>query len=438
MVKSKIFKDMEQKEYMVRFYGTLVFSLILLICLASCTSEESPYNPEGRGTTTLQYTLTKATADEERITGARLVVFNLAGHVLVNTTTPKYGWTFEELVPSGILHIYLIANEFPSWNLGAVTSPAELKEKVLSFTAYPVVDTSTDIPMFGAFENHPTTADVITEINDNTFPDGTVERLYSKVSLDLSCNFTDLGGKKIILDKIRIRSLPAESWLFPAGYAGTSFFDGADILPGTSHGYDVTDNTGFSNVELDFYIPEYLITDKSKYSYLSIVAYEALNPVSTREYKLAIGDSIAVRTIEEMKSASATLADLTVTRNRHYQFEAQIKGFDHELEVIARVVTWNGVEVPTTYPTYLLAVSRDNFSLASGETGYIYITTDHPGGWSATIGAGTGQAQFSGYVAGTPYQPSGYLGVHVAGTIIVPDTVIVTAGNMTKKIIVTN
>ena len=322
---------------------TLPAALLLGLSLLAggCTGEDG-LPPSEAKETTLQYTLTRSAEDEGRVTNARMAVFNRIGNqVLVNTTTPKHGLTFEETVPAGILNIYLVANELPSWNLGAVLTPSELKGKVLPFSAYPVVDGTNDIPMLGSYENHPTTADIMTEINDNTCPDGTVERLYAKVSLDLSCAFSDIDVSKIILDKVRIRNLPTESYLYPAGYSGSTFFDGADIVPSIVHGYDPANNTGFSHVGIEFYIPEYVITDRDKYSYLSIVAYESGKPTSTREYTLPIGDSIAVRTVEEMKGPSATLADLRISRNTHYQFTATIKAFNiMEIEFSSKVVRW--------------------------------------------------------------------------------------------------
>lgn len=319
------------------------FAAILLLAL-SCTSGETIVPTPEEETTTLQVGMTRASELESRLGKVRMVVFDIRQKCLINTTTPKSGVTFEEVVPAGYLDIHLIANELDEWDLDNVSSPSELRAKVLSFTVYPVVNDAHLIPMYGAYGVQ-AAANSITEINDNTYPLGTVERLYAKATLELSCDFATMGHA-ITLERIRIKNLPHSSFLAPNVYPGDTFFDGAIVVPTLAdNGYDSSDPDGFSGVVAEFYIPEYLIREKAEYSYLSVTASLTSSPSVIREYKIPIGDGMATKNIDEMKGSGATLADLTITRNTHYTCIATITGFDaEEIEFSSKVVRWGEAE----------------------------------------------------------------------------------------------
>lgn len=417
-------------------------TITLALSAFSCASDEQSVEPVQEKEVLLQFMMTRSGVTEDRIGDMRMIVFDKSGNCHVNTTTLKddVEWWFEELVPTGLLDVYFIANELPAWSLASISSPAELKSKVLSYTVHPVVDNNNPIPMVGIIQDldavYGTTAVIDGE-------DGKIlERLYAKVTLGLYCDFGDIEDTEIVIDKVLINSMPGASYLSPATYTASTFFSSTGseiIIPGAAHGY-APDTDGFKAEGIVFYIPEYLISDKTKYTYLSIHASEKGNASVTREYTVAIGNGMENLTIDGMKGSSTTVADLTVSRNTHYMIEAYIKGFhqSHSLTVNAKVVGWEGVNIDTGYPTYLLTVSRDNFNLAAGSQGAVYINTDHPDGWKATIGNGSGQTSFVGYTAGTANMPPGYLTFQVNGAITTADTVKVTAGNITKKILIEN
>ncbi|MDH6306603.1 hypothetical protein M2459_003328 [Parabacteroides sp. PF5-5] len=419
-----------------------LLSCLSLCWLFSCTSGEMEVEQPEKEMTTLQLSLTRS-GDEDPETAVgkvRLVVLNRSGRCLLNTTTPQAdGVTFEEIVPAGYLQILLFANEVNSWNLdswqeGQTVSESDIKAKQLNFTGYPTVDENNLIPMFGRYEVI-AEANKLTEISGTTHPLGTVERLYAKVTLNIKCDYSasSLAGTKVLLNKVTVCHMPGISYLMASPYEGSGFItEGAAIVPNnTSHGYD-PDNSGFEAQGITFYIPEHILNSRDKYTYLTVYAYQADNTSNTRKYTLVIGNGMAGKTVEWMKGDGPTLADLAVTRNTHYQFNATITGFNQSLTVNAKVVTWETINIPAEYPTYFLSVSRSSLNLAVGETGSVYVNTDY-GSWTAEIETGSDITITNGSASGP-----GYFTITVNNAITTANVIKVTAGNMTKKIIVEN
>ncbi|MDR0430870.1 MAG: subtilase-type protease inhibitor [Tannerellaceae bacterium] len=420
-----------------RFLNCLVIGLFLFSC---SPNEDVPSKEEG--TTVLQFAMTRATRPdlEGEIETIRMMVFNGMGYCIMNTNVPKNGTTFEERVPSGILDIYFVANELPSWNLGTIAKMSDFKSKVLSFADYPVVDGTHPIPMLGCLEKLNAVPGDVKKIEGG---DGKLlERLYAKVTLNLKCTFADIvGNPKIIVDSVRIKSMPSVSYLYPENYNDASFFDGSKEIPTkASHGYDAANNSGFT-ANFTFYVPEYRITHKKRYTYLSVYVHKDKTN-ALREYTLVIGDGVASRTIEEMKDVNiATQADLTISRNRHYMFDAKIGSFEYSLDVKAKVIPWEKVEVPTEYPEYNFSVSSNELQIPAGEVRYIHVSSDHPNGWTAEIGKGSAASTtlfWGGYVSGNIIKGTGSFGVQVPSAISAPDTIKVVSGNVLKKILIKN
>lgn len=425
-----------------RQHIVLLFSCLWLCWFLSCTSGEMEVEQPKEEMTTLQLSLTRSGENVESTIGkVRLVVLNRAGRCLLNTTTPQAdGVTFEEEVPAGYLQVLLFANEPDSWMLdgwqkGQVVPESDIKGKQLAFTGYPVVSESSLIPMFGRYEVI-AAANSLTEISGTTHPLGTVERLYAKVTLNIKCDYsaTSLAGTKVLLEKVSVGHMPGISYLIATPYTGSGFItEGTAIVPDdASHDY-APDNSGFEAKGITFYIPEHLLNERSNYTYLTVYAYQADNPSLKREYTLVVGDGMEGKTVEWMKGDAPTLADLYVSRNTHYQFNATITGFNQGLTVNAKVVTWEGVDIPAEYPTYFLSVSRSSFNLSAGESGSVYVNTDYPGGWTAEIESGSEIT-----ITNSSESGPGYLAFTVDGTITTANVIKVTAGNMTKKILIEN
>ncbi|MDH6307065.1 hypothetical protein M2459_003122 [Parabacteroides sp. PF5-5] len=331
---------------------------VILLCFG-CTSGEMPTDEKPAEVTTLQIPITRSgTENEDQIGNCRMIIFSKAGRVLYNQKHNEAdGLTFTAEVPVGKIDLYLVANEQAAWNLDNVSSPGDLKGKQLAFSAYPLVDATHPIPMFGSYEN------IKAEPNDATvLSSAAIERLYSKVTLDLSCAFEDIADTEIVLEHVAVNSMPSWSKLSPASYSGT-VFNGAQIAPATlGTNYNATQSrdkkAGFS-ATYTFYVPEYLVSNKADRSYLAISVYQKDDITNKKTYKVILGDGIADTQPGHndntyMGGESATLTDLRISRNRHYTFTASIKNFDAssdetDVNVEGQVIDWEDggtVEVP--------------------------------------------------------------------------------------------
>ena len=423
----------------------IIFCFCLLsACCMSCSFEE----PAGGGEkgeeqdmASLVVPITKAgeTEDEERIANARLMVFNSTGNILVNTFQSGNDIIpFSELVPVGKLNVILIANELTEWNLNDVKYLKELNEKMLSFTDHPEVSAAKPIPMMGDYQNVWIDEDShVTDYSGNTVTISLVERLYAKVTLNLSCVFAIMDGSHdpIKVGSVSMRCMPKSSRLMPTKYWGADFFNGT-TAPMNNY---TSDDKGFSGV-WEFYIPEYLINDTSKYTYINITTALVNEPKVERTYRLVIGDGIDKRDINYMlHSDQRTPEDLTVTRNTHYMLDAKILSFfaDESITLTAYVKTWKEININSNYTDYLFTILQNEFSISDAElpyAGWIYVKTDDPAGWSAVISNASGNISFTDYTAGEQVKDSGMLKFQVTGTLTGDETIDVTSGNVTKKI----
>ncbi|GAB6395325.1 MAG: hypothetical protein MdMp024_1637 [Bacteroidales bacterium] len=373
-----------------------------MICLASCISGELDNETPSTGRyTSLQIPLLRGSAaDEDRIDNARIVVCRTTGahDVLVNEYRTAPNIAFDVIVPVGYVDLYLIANEQPYWDLNQTASSGQLKQVMQRYAAYPKVDAQHSIPMFGKYENLYIDSDGSTSINGlpvNLHPaaQGTVERIFSKVTLNLQCEFAKLknNGDPIEVKSVSVKSLPAGSYLSPARYLGTppaGFFDGANA-PASDYVYT---NTGFSGSS-SFYIPEYIVNDPDLYSYLSVTVNLKDDPAADREYKVVIGDGVKApgHDNDYMLGDKKTVTDLNISRNTHYTFHAEITSFDisgeYEVELHSEVRVWKPeTSRPDIPPACYLTISQSEFIIPASALPYdgvVAIDTDHPEGWSA-------------------------------------------------------
>jgi hypothetical protein len=97
-----------------------------------------------------------------------------------------------------------------------------------------------------------------------------------------------------------------------------------------------------------------------------------------------IGDGIGLNKKNDVMSGSTvSVTDLTVTRNTHYQYKIRIKSFSEnsakDLDIVAKVVSWQPVPIPGPGPDYELEVTPTSFKVGTGAySGVVLINTDYP------------------------------------------------------------
>jgi hypothetical protein len=289
---------------------------------------------------------------------------------------------------------------------------------------------------------------------------GRVERLYAKVTFKITALFSEQNndGDSIDIKSIRIKNMPAYSYLSPYLYLSTNVLDGAMVAPNANNykNYYPSDPDSCFRGVFSFYIPEYQLSDTSKYTYASIEVNLRNDPASQREYRIVVGNGIS-RYNEPGKdnawllnpgSSDRGIADLKINRNTHYYFDASIVDFDlrgeQELELHAVIRDWDDTSLDSIWiQDYTLAVSQDLFTLPenSSFTGILNVITDHSKGWEAWV-TGSGHTRFPDHsnASSTPSgQVANYLRFAYDGVALSPpDTIHIKAGKLTKKIIITN
>ena len=372
-----------------------IASLLLLLLSGSCSREEFIDGrglKNGRATLSLSFA-TRAPGDdpESVMNSLRIIIFDSnvsgieSGVPLVNV---KYdipaGATrvdISEVVPVGYVNIYLIGNESEAMNLNAVTSSGDfdgivmdhagagrnyIQYPFLMYSAYRAVDIDVDGVL-----THP---QVIKSGGRATFP---IERTAAKITVNLDCDFADLGGRAIALDSARIVSMPKSSWLISREYAevdGGDYFTSDDM--GTSIDFsqgvyfeqkmENSDVVGFSTVEggFKFYIPEHIINDadRSHYTWLNIVGHPLNSPGTRLTYRIPLGNGLFIDYDSAYLAenyATVPSSALSITRSTHYILDLAIEGFgeNYGIEVNVAVEPWRGIYIDGTTESAYLNVS---------------------------------------------------------------------------------
>ena len=354
--------------------STLLLFILLgfTSCLLTFCNQEKRIgtNPNDAEKVLLSVPITRAgeTVDEKRVSTARLIIVRSsgqpgAGEVLVNSNTPVTSGpndeyqVFKEYIQVGYIDIYVFGNELPSWGLnsiavGSTFSFSLLQTKTYDFTDHPVVDATHPIPSFAYHQNMH--VDISGVLRKDGYPITLIEvqRLIAKVHVKINCLFSELpDNTPIALDSIFIRRMPKTSWLIPKYNTLTSdpnYFDG------TYHAFPALtpseESTGGFFREHIFYIPEYLVTDITKYTYITIAAHKVVAPLQRFHWKLVLGNGIPTKTMAEMFTI-ANNDDLTITRNVCYTYNiVRIIGFgdqeDRTIHLEADVSPWNWQVIP--------------------------------------------------------------------------------------------
>lgn len=429
--------------------------------MMACTSSEllQEDDPYKEGVVPLEIPVTKGVNDSDpdnRIESIRLIVLKndrvISNKFIGSIPATQVTIEIRDTVPVGNIDYFLIANELSSWNLGGISIGSiafanDIKNKTISFSAYPIVNTSNTIPMVNHYIN------LKVESNGDTSLDGTavsatalgtLERLYAKLTLDLRSKFSELanGGEEIELKKVSVKSLPKVSYLAPNLYnktADNDYFNGADITL-TSSNYSLTTDSFIG--QFTVYLPEYRLFDISRRTYISATVALVADATNEREYTIIVGDGIATYDDEYMSGNTVAISDLNIRRNAYYKIRARIKSFDEtsstDLEIVASVTDWNATNVNTTDPEeYFLNISQSEFNnigTSLGTTsnpyeGVVNVTTSNPNGWKASTKStgltilSTGDDKLTFKIA--------------AATSVTSWIIDVTAGKVTKQIKIT-
>jgi hypothetical protein len=407
--------------------------------------------------------MTRAVNDgnpENKIDNARLIVIKgnkITNNKLFTISTSVYlndSVHVTDYIPVGNIDLFLIANEKPEWNLSSLAVGTNyfsnnVERQILSHTSQPIVDATHSIPMYRQYRNLDVTLEGQLSINGTPVNDlGVIERLYAKVTLSIEAIFATManGGDPIQLDSLSIKSMPRYSYLGPSGLyqeaSGSAYFDGPRTHRTAAY---VADNVHFYD-SIVYYVPEHKVYHRQHLTYLSVKASLVDNTDVTqqREFKIAIGDGVTTCSNDSMLNANyLPVSNLFVTRNTHYYFIAKLQSFDikgeQEIEIHPQIVDWDAVVLPPIdIREFLLQVSQDGFVLPqTSHNGLIvHVVTDHPDGWSATVVSPANTTVLPVSYTG---KPSGDLKFNYTGSPITgADTIKVTAGKITKHILVKN
>ena len=428
--------------------------------MVSCTSEEltPDQNPYRDGMVPLDIPITKAVNDQDDKTIGKVRLIVIKNSMVTNNrlidATDSTEVRFQETVPLGTVDYFLIANELPAWGLdglsvNSIVFTNVLKKKILSFSAYPVVNTTTDlIPMLQFYEGLEIKDELMTgngkaysEGVEVTATIGRIVRLYARATLVLNCKYSELanGGDPIELESISIKQMPRESYLVQDHYIKNGvahFFNGDTTGVIKPANYSLTDSTFSGN--FSFYIPEHLVADTANRTYWSAIVRLINSPETKREYKIVLGDSIVHNNNENMLKYAGRQA-LRVNRNTHYGITARIKSFEDtsekDMELVAKIIPWNEIDLSQVEQIqYFLDLSQSKFKIGTsvGTTtnpyeGTVNISTSYPSGWTV-----------SSYSAGVTIleTSSDKLRFRIASTAS-SWTIDVTAGVITKQITIT-
>jgi hypothetical protein len=411
--------------------------------------------------------LTRAVNDgnpENKIANARLIVIkgttiaNNKPFTISTSVYPDDSVHVSDYVPVGNINLYLVVNERPEWGLASLTVGTtcytnDFESKILNFPtgSYITVDANNPIPMYRQYKNLYVAQDGQLSIGGQPVTLGEVERLYAKVTLVIGAVFANLanGGDPIQLDSLGVKSMAKYSLLSPMLQYPVTTAAGVFSPPPTAHTTNYVANATLFKDSVVYYLPEHRMSVADYKTYLSVKVSLLGNTLADqqREYKLVIGDGIETCSNDSMLSGLLPMQNLFVTRNTHYQYTANIKSFDmraeEDIEIHPKIVAWETTTItPVDVREYIFRVSQDTFVLptaAAAHVGVIDVVTDHPGGWSAVMAPKATGTLRTSLVATYSGMPSGPLKFSYNGQAITQgDTIKVTAGAVTKKIVITN
>ncbi|MDR1860689.1 MAG: hypothetical protein LBR06_07210 [Bacteroidales bacterium] len=341
------------------------------VLMSGCSREERLEAPGGNEAP-FSIVFTRSANPEDDVANARLIITNAAGtSVIYNVKKPDGGTDpdavdFQLMLRTGAYNLYLFANELASWNLDAVNSVADIREKLVSFGTAPTVDATHTIPMFKAWEgvqllaNGTTTCNGVAVDFSATGNGAKVERMYAKVEVSaINCNYAaDLNGVAISLDSLKMLHLPTTEYVMSRPYSGATFYDGGTVKTTAANYTQTAAGFTFNGTGSPFYVPEYVVSNVVHAAYLQLYCHLTGDPSTTFSYKLYIGDGL--RSGFMPATTGKTVKELSITRNTNYKLTiAQIKGFGtmESATVYVDVQPWTSVSVDAALESNIMNLS---------------------------------------------------------------------------------
>lgn len=337
----------------------------IALSIARCAKDSHLSLPDD-GEAQLHVAFTRAGNPEDDIADARLIVTNVHGtHVLYNSrmsdSSDQDMLTLSASLKPGAVNIYLFANELASWNLDAMSSAAEIRDKAVNLTAAPQVDAAHLIPMYKEWDGVQFALDGSTTVNGAAIDFSSdaaskVERLWAKIELQsISANFADLYGIAITLDSVRALRIPVKEFLNGRTGIGAEFCH--DVIPADNSNYAPT-STGFTAGPFVFFVPENIPASRDNATYIEICCHLTADPNTTFTYRLYVGNGLTSGLITD--NTAHSLSDLTVSRNTHYSLTvSQIKGFGQLASAMVHVdiQPWSSASVSAAIDKNVLNLS---------------------------------------------------------------------------------
>lgn len=245
-------------------------------------------------------------------------------------------------IKSGRADVYIIVNETQQMHLddNSITV-SDIHERTFEMGQLSDPISTTGLPMYAEYVGDK--AAVVTKQHTKEHPlsfTAEVERIMAKLTLHISNNTL----KDILLDKVKIKSLPSNSWLYPTTYTGETIDEISATLVAN------TDHSSYDPVSV--YIPEYMVADITKRSYLYITGKS--DKGIDCEYTLSLGnglsnytsDGAVIKDIEDGTKLSAE--DFNIVRNTHYEITVDdIKGYENnKLTFIVGIKKWDSKFLP--------------------------------------------------------------------------------------------
>jgi hypothetical protein len=332
---------------------------------------------------------------EDEVVDARLIITNAGGsRILYNQrlvdSSDNDCLTFSPQLNTGLINIYLFANELTAWNLDAVSSSAEITDKMVALAwPEPQVDATHPIPMFRKWEGIQLNANGTTTLNGVTLDfsaagiAGKIERLWAKVEIaSISASFADIGGIAITLDSLRLLHLPAEEYLAGRTYAGTAYYTGKSVAAIQGTNYNQT-ATGFTGGPYVMYAPEHRPKTKADCSYVELYCHLTADAATAFTYRINIGNGLSGGFMPDYNTK--TIAELTISRNTCYRLTiSQIKGFGtlESATIFASIEPWTQISQeaiidPNEMHLSGIKKSYSDCQLERGDTWIINWETNH-------------------------------------------------------------
>lgn len=334
-------------------------------------------------------------SDEGVIEQLRFIVFKTDGTQYLNIaknkneldtsdTQEQYKTTIT--VPKDQMTIYIIANETQN-DLSDVSNmhmtKAQFDAMYLSYTHEAI---KAPFVLFGS-------GIISSEEIKKSNPEVNIalKRTVSKISLQLTCDYSDaqtqinLNNGTIDLQNAYVINLPdAPSLVEGIEYAKADDFA---TTPSQKIEYEIKDIArGFTTKKLDFYIPEHILSE-TNYQQKNHTAI-MLHGVYTSEqgqivdikYTIPVGDGIDKLT-NGASASSLSKADLTVTRNTHYQIAGTIKsqGEIDGISMIAKIMPWKrGESINIKQNMPYLNISHVKTEMITSDTKRVYFWSNQP------------------------------------------------------------